>query len=68
MKLKLIGCGSAYYSGSRIGAQLIEELARIHTADVRARQRVRYDNPDIIDPDTHLAYVFADQTPVGQRP
>lgn len=48
-RVKIIGCGSAYYSG-QIGAQLIEELARI-PADAEPASEFRYRNP-VIDPDT----------------
>ncbi|GAA2645915.1 MULTISPECIES: glutamine--fructose-6-phosphate transaminase (isomerizing) [Nonomuraea] len=48
-RVKIIGCGSAYYSG-QIGAQLIEELARI-PADAEPASEYRYRNP-VIDPDT----------------
>jgi len=48
-RVKVIGCGSAYYSG-QIGAQLIEELARI-PADAEPASEFRYRNP-VIDHDT----------------
>ncbi|GAA4066901.1 glutamine--fructose-6-phosphate transaminase (isomerizing) [Nonomuraea soli] len=48
-RVKIIGCGSAYYSG-QIGAQLIEELARI-PADAEPASEFRYRNP-VVDPDT----------------
>ncbi|MEV5889149.1 glutamine--fructose-6-phosphate transaminase (isomerizing) [Nonomuraea fuscirosea] len=48
-QVKIIGCGSAYYSG-QIGAQLIEELARI-PADAEPASEFRYRNP-VVDPDT----------------
>ncbi|MBW8487175.1 glutamine--fructose-6-phosphate transaminase (isomerizing) [Actinomadura parmotrematis] len=48
-RVKVIGCGSAYYSG-RIGAQLIEELARI-PADAEPASEFRYRNP-VVEPDT----------------
>jgi glutamine---fructose-6-phosphate transaminase (isomerizing) len=48
-RVKIIGCGSAYYSG-QIGAQLIEELARI-PADAEPASEFRYRNP-VVDPNT----------------
>jgi len=48
-RVKILGCGSAYYSG-QIGAQLIEELARI-PADAEPASEFRYRNA-VVDPDT----------------
>lgn len=48
-RIKVLGCGSAYYVG-QMGAGLIEELARI-PADAEAASEFRYRNP-IIEPDT----------------
>ncbi|GAA1275414.1 glutamine--fructose-6-phosphate transaminase (isomerizing) [Saccharothrix xinjiangensis] len=48
-RVKLLGCGSAYYAG-QVGAQLIEELARI-PADAEPASEFRYRNP-VVDPDT----------------
>ncbi|MBP2705820.1 glutamine--fructose-6-phosphate transaminase (isomerizing) [Microbispora sp. RL4-1S] len=48
-RVKIIGCGSAYYSG-QIGAQLIEELARI-PADAEPASEFRYRSP-VVEPDT----------------
>ncbi len=48
-RVKILGCGSAYYVG-QVGAQLIEELARI-PADAEPASEFRYRNP-IIDPAT----------------
>jgi glucosamine--fructose-6-phosphate aminotransferase (isomerizing) len=48
-RVKILGCGSAYYAG-QIGAQLIEELARI-PADAEPASEFRYRNP-VVDPDT----------------
>ena len=48
-RVKIIGCGSAYHAGM-IGAQLIEELARI-PADAEPASEFRYRNP-VVDPDT----------------
>jgi glucosamine--fructose-6-phosphate aminotransferase (isomerizing) len=44
-RVKVLGCGSAYYSGV-LGAQLIEELARI-PADAEPASEFRYRNPVI---------------------
>ncbi|MFD0890805.1 SIS domain-containing protein, partial [Streptosporangium algeriense] len=48
-RVKIIGCGSAYYSG-QIGAQLIEELARI-PSDAEPASEFRYRSP-VVEPDT----------------
>ena len=48
-RVKLLGCGSAYYLG-QLGAGLIEELARL-PADAESASEFRYRNP-IIEPDT----------------
>ncbi|TQF06153.1 glutamine--fructose-6-phosphate transaminase (isomerizing) [Kitasatospora acidiphila] len=48
-RVKIIGCGSAYYAG-QMGAQLIEELARI-PADSEPASEFRYRNP-VIERDT----------------
>ncbi|MBB5967612.1 glutamine--fructose-6-phosphate transaminase (isomerizing) [Planomonospora venezuelensis] len=48
-RVKIIGCGSAYYSG-QIGAQLIEELARV-PADAEPASEFRYRNP-VVEHDT----------------
>lgn len=56
-RVKFLGCGSAYYVG-QIGAQLVEELARI-PADAEAASEFRYRNP-IIEPDT--LYVAVSQS------
>jgi glucosamine--fructose-6-phosphate aminotransferase (isomerizing) len=48
-RVKIVGCGSAYYVG-QIGATMIEELARI-PADAEPASEFRYRNP-IIEPDT----------------
>jgi glucosamine--fructose-6-phosphate aminotransferase (isomerizing) len=42
-RVKILGCGSAYYA-AQVGAQLIEELARI-PADAEAASEFRYRNP-----------------------
>jgi glucosamine--fructose-6-phosphate aminotransferase (isomerizing) len=56
-RVKILGCGSAYYVG-QMGAQLIEELARI-PAEAEAASEFRYRNP-IIEPDT--LYVAVSQS------
>jgi glucosamine--fructose-6-phosphate aminotransferase (isomerizing) len=56
-RVKVLGCGSAYYVG-QMGAGLIEELARI-SADAEAASEFRYRNP-IIEPDT--LYVAVSQS------
>ena len=48
-RIKILGCGSAYISGT-IGASMIERLARIPT-DAESAAEFRYRNP-IIDPET----------------
>ncbi|GLW64831.1 glutamine--fructose-6-phosphate aminotransferase [isomerizing] [Actinomadura rubrobrunea] len=48
-RVKILGCGSAYYAG-QMGAQLIEELARI-PADAEPASEFRYRNP-VVEPDT----------------
>ncbi|MER7787806.1 glutamine--fructose-6-phosphate transaminase (isomerizing) [Streptomyces sp. NPDC097640] len=48
-RVKILGCGSAYHTGL-IGAQLIEELARI-PADAEPASEFRYRNA-VVDPDT----------------
>jgi glucosamine--fructose-6-phosphate aminotransferase (isomerizing) len=48
-RVKILGCGSAYYAGS-LGAQLIEELARI-PADAEPASEFRYRNP-VVEADT----------------
>jgi glucosamine--fructose-6-phosphate aminotransferase (isomerizing) len=56
-RVKVLGCGSAYYVG-QMGAALVEELARI-PADAEAASEFRYRNP-IIEPDT--LYVAVSQS------
>jgi glutamine---fructose-6-phosphate transaminase (isomerizing) len=56
-RVKILGCGSAYYVG-QMGAQLIEELARI-PADAEAASEFRYRDP-VIEPDT--LYVAVSQS------
>lgn len=56
-RVKVLGCGSAFYVGQS-GAALIEELARI-PADAEPASEFRYRNP-IIEPDT--LYVAVSQS------
>ncbi len=56
-RVKILGCGSAYYVG-QIGAAMIEELARV-PADAEPASEFRYRNP-IIEPDT--LYVAVSQS------
>ncbi len=56
-RVKILGCGSAYYVG-QIGAQLVEELARM-PADAEPASEFRYRNP-VIEPDT--LYVAVSQS------
>ena len=56
-RVKILGCGSAYYVG-QMGAQMIEDLARI-PADAEAASEFRYRNP-IIEADT--LYVAVSQS------
>jgi glucosamine--fructose-6-phosphate aminotransferase (isomerizing) len=48
-RVMILGCGSAYYAGL-LGAQLIEELARI-PATAEPASEFRYRNP-VVEPDT----------------
>ncbi|GAB2866991.1 glutamine--fructose-6-phosphate transaminase (isomerizing) [Nocardioides pacificus] len=56
-RVKILGCGSAYYVG-QMGASLLEELARI-PADAEPASEFRYRNP-VIEPDT--LYVAVSQS------
>jgi glucosamine--fructose-6-phosphate aminotransferase (isomerizing) len=56
-RVKILGCGSAYYAGLA-GAHLIETLARI-PADAEAASEFRHRSP-VIDPDT--LYVAVSQS------
>jgi glutamine---fructose-6-phosphate transaminase (isomerizing) len=56
-RVKILGCGSAYYAG-QIGATLLEELARI-PSDAEPASEFRYRNP-VIEPDT--LYVAVSQS------
>jgi len=55
--VKFLGCGSAYYAG-QLGANLVEELARL-PADAEPASEFRYRNP-VIDGDT--LYVAVSQS------
>ncbi len=48
-RVKILGCGSAYYAGL-LGAQIIEELARV-PADAEPASEFRYRSP-VVDPGT----------------
>jgi glutamine---fructose-6-phosphate transaminase (isomerizing) len=56
-RVKILGCGSAYYAGA-LGAQLIEQLARI-PAQAEPASEFRYRNP-VIEQDT--LYVAVSQS------
>ncbi len=56
-RVKILGCGSAYYAG-QLGAQFIEEVARV-PADAEPASEFRYRNP-VVDPDT--LYVAVSQS------
>ncbi len=56
-RVKILGCGSAYYAGL-LGAQLIEELARV-PADAEPASEFRYRNA-VIEPST--LYVAVSQS------
>ncbi len=56
-RVKILGCGSAYYSGL-VGADMIESLARI-PASAEPASEFRYRNP-VIDPET--LYVAVSQS------
>ncbi|MFI1108286.1 glutamine--fructose-6-phosphate transaminase (isomerizing) [Streptomyces physcomitrii] len=56
-RVKILGCGTSYHAGL-IGAQMIEELARI-PADAEPASEFRYRNP-VVDPDT--LYVAVSQS------
>ncbi|NEE01414.1 glutamine--fructose-6-phosphate transaminase (isomerizing) [Phytoactinopolyspora halotolerans] len=56
-RVKILGCGSAYYAG-QLGAQFIEEVARI-PADAEPASEFRYRNP-VIEKDT--LYVAVSQS------
>ncbi len=56
-RVKILGCGSACYAGE-LGAQLIEDLARVPAA-AEAASEFRYRNP-VVEPDT--LYVAVSQS------
>ena len=56
-RVKILGCGSAYYAG-QVGAQFIEEVARI-PADAEPASEFRYRNP-VVERDT--LYVAVSQS------
>ncbi len=56
-RIKILGCGSAYYVG-QVGALAIEEIARI-PADAEPASEFRYRNP-VVEPDT--LYVAVSQS------
>ena len=56
-RVKILGCGSAYYAG-QMGAQFIEEIARI-PADAEPASEFRYRNP-VVERDT--LYVAVSQS------
>ncbi|MEV6280760.1 glutamine--fructose-6-phosphate transaminase (isomerizing) [Nocardia sp. NPDC051832] len=56
-RVKFLGCGSAYYAG-QLGANLIEELARL-PADAEPASEFRYRNP-VVEHDT--LYVVVSQS------
>jgi glucosamine--fructose-6-phosphate aminotransferase (isomerizing) len=56
-RVTFLGCGSAYYAG-QVGAQLVEQLARI-PADAEPASEFRYRNP-VVDPDA--LYVAVSQS------
>ncbi|NMH97182.1 glutamine--fructose-6-phosphate transaminase (isomerizing) [Pseudonocardia acidicola] len=56
-RVKILGCGSAAYAGE-LGAQLIEDLARV-PAGAEAASEFRYRNP-VVEPDT--LYVAVSQS------
>ncbi len=56
-RVKVLGCGSACYAGD-LGAQLIEDLARV-PATAEAASEFRYRNP-VVEPDT--LYVAVSQS------
>ncbi|SFQ43269.1 glucosamine--fructose-6-phosphate aminotransferase (isomerizing) [Amycolatopsis arida] len=59
-RVKFLGCGSAYYAG-QLGANLVEELARL-PADAEPASEFRYRNP-VVDPDTlHVAVSQSGET------
>ncbi len=59
-RVKILGCGSAYYSGL-LGAQLIEELARVQ-ADAEPASEFRYRSPVIEEGTLYIAVSQSGET------
>jgi glutamine---fructose-6-phosphate transaminase (isomerizing) len=59
-RVKILGCGSAYYSGL-LGAQLIEELARV-PADAEPASEFRYRSPVIEEGTLYVAVSQSGET------
>jgi glucosamine--fructose-6-phosphate aminotransferase (isomerizing) len=59
-RVKILGCGSAYYSGL-VGAQLIEELARV-PADAEPASEFRYRSPVIEEGTLYVAVSQSGET------
>jgi glutamine---fructose-6-phosphate transaminase (isomerizing) len=59
-RVKVLGCGSAYYSGL-LGAQLIEELARV-PADAEPASEFRYRSPVIEEGTLYIAVSQSGET------
>jgi glutamine---fructose-6-phosphate transaminase (isomerizing) len=59
-RVKILGCGSAYYSGL-LGAQLIEELARV-PADAEPASEFRYRSPVIEEGTLYIAVSQSGET------
>ena len=59
-RVKVLGCGSAYYAGL-LGAQLIEELARV-PADAEPASEFRYRSPVIEDGTLYVAVSQSGET------
>jgi glutamine---fructose-6-phosphate transaminase (isomerizing) len=59
-RVKILGCGSAYYAGL-LGAQLIEELARV-PADAEPASEFRYRSPVVEDGTLYVAVSQSGET------
>jgi glutamine---fructose-6-phosphate transaminase (isomerizing) len=59
-RVKVLGCGSAYYAG-QVGAQIIEELARI-PADAEPASEFRYRNPVVEADSLYIAVSQSGET------
>jgi glutamine---fructose-6-phosphate transaminase (isomerizing) len=59
-RVKILGCGSAYYSGL-LGAQLIEELARV-PADAEPASEFRYRSPVVEEGTLYVAVSQSGET------